>query len=109
MSILLMTLRRISLLVALVALATSCAVGPRYHRPETPPNPGYAPTSLPEASVPSPVHGGDVQRFIEGRDLPFEWWQLFQSPALNALVGGAFTASATVTAAQAALAPGPQA
>src|SRR3984885_10168075 len=103
MSILLMTLRRISLLVALVALATSCAVGPRYHRPETPPNPGYAPTSLPEASVPSPVHGGDVQRFIEGRDLPFEWWQLFQSPALSALVERALRSNPSVPAARAAL------
>ena len=103
MSILLMTLRRISLLVALVALATNCAVGPRYHRPETPPNPGYAPTSLPEASVPSPVHGGDVQRFIEGRDLPFEWWLLFQSPALSALVERALRSNPSVPAARAAL------
>src|ERR1700722_10776077 len=103
MSILLMTLRRISLLVALVALVTSCAVGPRYHRPETPPNPGYAPTSLPEASVPSPDHGGDVQRFIEGRDLPFEWWLLFQSPALSALVERALRSNPSVPAARAAL------
>ena len=35
------------------------------------------------------------------RDLPFEWWQLFQSPALNALVAQAFKANPTVTAAQA--------
>jgi NodT family efflux transporter outer membrane factor (OMF) lipoprotein len=50
------------------------------------------------------LHGGDVQRFVSGRDLPFEWWQLFQSPALNALVTQAFKGNPTVTAAQAALA-----
>jgi hypothetical protein len=50
------------------------------------------------------VHGGEAQRLISDRDIPFEWWQLFQSPALNALVAQAFKANPTVTAAQAALA-----
>src|SRR6202790_1067018 len=92
------------LLVAAAALAAGCAVGPRYHKPEAPANAGYAPTPLPEASSSAAVPGGDVQRFISGRHLPFEWWQLFQSPALNALVTQAFKANPTVTAAQAALA-----
>jgi NodT family efflux transporter outer membrane factor (OMF) lipoprotein len=87
-----------------VTIAGGCAVGPRYHKPEAPANAGYAPTPLAEASSSAPVQGGDVQRFISGRDLPFEWWQLFQSPALNALVAQAFKANPTVTAAQAALA-----
>jgi NodT family efflux transporter outer membrane factor (OMF) lipoprotein len=87
-----------------VVIAGGCAVGPRYHKPPAPANPGYAPTPLPEASSSAPVHGGDVQRFISGRDLPYDWWQLFQSPALNALVAQAFKANPTVTAAQAALA-----
>src|ERR1700676_4955324 len=92
------------LLVAAAALAAGCAVGPRYHKPEAPANAGYAPSPLPESSSSAPIHGGDVQRFISGRDLPFEWWQLFQSPAINALVAQAFKANPTVTAAQAALA-----
>jgi NodT family efflux transporter outer membrane factor (OMF) lipoprotein len=87
-----------------VTIAGGCAVGPRYHKPEAPANAGYAPTPLPDASSSAPIHGGDVQHFISGRDLPFEWWQLFQSPALNALVAQAFKANPTVTTAQAALA-----
>jgi NodT family efflux transporter outer membrane factor (OMF) lipoprotein len=87
-----------------VTIAGGCAVGPRYHKPEAPANPGYAPTPLPETSSSAPTRGGDEQHFIGGRDLPFEWWQLFQSPALNALVAQAFKANPTVTAAQAALA-----
>jgi NodT family efflux transporter outer membrane factor (OMF) lipoprotein len=87
-----------------VTVAGGCAVGPRYHKPEAPANAGYAPTPLAETSSSTPIRGGDVQHFISGRDLPFEWWQLFRSPALNALVTQAFKANPTVTAAQAALA-----
>jgi NodT family efflux transporter outer membrane factor (OMF) lipoprotein len=94
---------RTTLLVLLAALASSCAVGPRYHKPEAPANAGYAPTPLSAASASAPVHGGEVQRLISERDIPFEWWQLFQSPALNALVEQAFKANPTIAAAQAAL------
>ena len=94
---------RSTLLVTLAVLTASCAVGPRYHRPEAPANAGYAPTPLPEASAAAPVHGGEAQRLISDRDIPFEWWQLFQSPALNALVERAFKANPTIAAAQAAL------
>jgi len=95
---------RTALLVIAVALVASCAVGPRFHRPEAQVDAGYAPTPLPESSASAPVHGGEVQRLISDRDIPFEWWQLFQSPALNALVEQAFKANPTVPAAQAALA-----
>jgi NodT family efflux transporter outer membrane factor (OMF) lipoprotein len=87
-----------------VTIACGCAVGPQYHKPEAPANAGYAPTPLADTSSSAPIQGGDTQHFISGRDLPFEWWQLFQSPALNALVTQALKANPTVTAAQAALA-----
>jgi NodT family efflux transporter outer membrane factor (OMF) lipoprotein len=93
-----------ALLVASVALVSGCAAGPRYHQPEAQVDAGYAPTPLPESSATAPVHGGEEQRLINGRDIPFEWWQLFQSPALNALVEQAFKANPTIPAAQAALA-----
>src|SRR3984957_10196596 len=92
------------LFVMFAALAASCAAGPRYHRPEAPAHAGYAPTPLPESSASASVHGGEAQRLSSDRDIPFEWWQLFQSSALNALVAQAFNANPTVTAAQAALA-----
>jgi NodT family efflux transporter outer membrane factor (OMF) lipoprotein len=84
-------------------LAGGCAVGPRYHTPEAPANAGYAPAPLPSSTAAAEVHGGEEQRLISGRDIPFEWWQLFQSPALNALVERAFRANPTIAAAQAAL------
>jgi len=99
-----MNCMRIALLVSSAAFAASCAVGPRYHQPKAPTNAGYAPAPLLETSAAAPVHGGEAQRLVSSRDIPFEWWQLFQSPALNALVERAFKANPTVTAAQAALA-----
>jgi len=58
---------------------------------------------MPESSASAPVQGGAAQRLINDRDIPFEWWQLFQSPALNALIAQAFRANPTIPAAQAAL------
>jgi NodT family efflux transporter outer membrane factor (OMF) lipoprotein len=95
---------RTFLLVTVAAVASGCAVGPRYHQPKAPADTGYAPSPLPESSASAPVHGGEAQRLINDRDIPFEWWQLFQSPALNSLVARAFKANPTIRSAQAALA-----
>jgi NodT family efflux transporter outer membrane factor (OMF) lipoprotein len=81
-----------------------CAVGPRWHAPEAPPNADYAPTSMATSTAAATVHGGESQRLIAGRDIPFEWWQLFQCPALNVLIEKSFKANPSVMAAQAALA-----
>jgi NodT family efflux transporter outer membrane factor (OMF) lipoprotein len=91
------------LLVAVALLLSSCAAGPRYHKPDKPANAGYAPTPLPDSSASAPVHGGTAQQLIAGRDIPFEWWELFKCAALNELVEKAFKANPTVAAARAAL------
>ena len=65
---------------------------------------GYSPTSLPESSASAQVRGGEVQHLIAGRDIPFQWWELFQSPALSSLIARAFRTNPTIAAAQAALA-----
>ena len=79
-------------------------MGPSYHKPEAPADAGYAPAPLPEFTASADIHGGEQQHLIAGRDIAFEWWELFQSPLLNALVQQAFKANPTVPAAQAALA-----
>jgi len=94
---------RTALLVSSAALAAGCAVGPSFHRPEAPANAGYAPAPLPQTSASAEIHGGETQHFIAGRDIPFEWWELFKSPALDALVERAFRANPTIASAQAAL------
>jgi NodT family efflux transporter outer membrane factor (OMF) lipoprotein len=94
---------RTALLLSAAACAAGCAVGPRFHRPDPPADAGYSPAPLPEVSASAPVHGGEAQRLVNGRDIPFEWWELFKSPALDALVERAFRGNPTITAAQAAL------
>jgi NodT family efflux transporter outer membrane factor (OMF) lipoprotein len=49
------------------------------------------------------MHGGEAQRLINDRDIPFKWWEQFKSPALNALVERALRANPTIAVAQAAL------
>jgi NodT family efflux transporter outer membrane factor (OMF) lipoprotein len=88
---------------SLALCSVSCAVGPQFHKPQAPANAGYSPEPMAPESASAPVHGGEAQHFEEGRDIPFEWWQLFQCPALNTLVQKAFRQNPTVTAAQAAL------
>lgn len=95
---------RTALVAAGAVLAASCAVGPNFRKPEAPANAGYAPVPLPEASTSAKIHGGEVQHFVAGRDIPFQWWQSFQCPALDSLIERAFKANPTITAAQAALA-----
>jgi NodT family efflux transporter outer membrane factor (OMF) lipoprotein len=95
--------------IALTAVTSAvvtfgCAVGPRWHPQQPPAGAGYAPAPLAQASSSSPIHGGEVQRFIAGQDIPFQWWQLFQCQALNSLVEQAFKNNPTVSGAQAALA-----
>jgi NodT family efflux transporter outer membrane factor (OMF) lipoprotein len=89
--------------LASAALACGCAVGPRYHKPEAPAGGGYSPTPLPAKSASSEIHGGEVQQYVAGRDIPFEWWELFQSPALNSLIKTAFKTNPSIAAAQATL------
>jgi NodT family efflux transporter outer membrane factor (OMF) lipoprotein len=83
---------------------TACAVGPDFHRPAAPAQAGYRVAPLPAGTAAAAdVEGGDAQRFIEGQEVAFKWWEAFGSPALNALVERALVANPNVAAAQAAL------
>jgi NodT family efflux transporter outer membrane factor (OMF) lipoprotein len=95
--------------VCLSALLTGCAVGPNYHRPALPPAHGYAPAPLPDATASAaPVAGQDPslnasQSFSTARDIAAQWWTLFHSPELNALIARAFAANPSLDAALATL------
>jgi NodT family efflux transporter outer membrane factor (OMF) lipoprotein len=49
------------------------------------------------------VRGGQAQHFINGRDIPGEWWTLFRSPALNSLIQQSLNANPNLQAAIAAV------
>jgi len=85
---------------ALIALAACKNPAP----PATPPPPaptvtGYGETPPTIAAVP----GTPQQRFLASMDVPGQWWTLFHSTQLNALVAEALAANPDVAAAQAAL------
>src|SRR5579864_8207653 len=84
-------------------LASGCAVGPDFKPPGAPKTTGYLKEPLPRETASAAVGGGAAQRFVTARHIPAEWWQLFRSPALNALIAEAFKANPDVAAAQAAL------
>jgi NodT family efflux transporter outer membrane factor (OMF) lipoprotein len=95
---------RVLLAVTAAGLACGCAVGPNSREPEPPAGAGYSATALPGTSASAAVHGGEPQQFMIGRDIAFEWWELFQSSELDSLVKSAFKANPTLAAAQASLA-----
>ncbi len=88
---------------AACTLLASCAVGPDYERPALPASSGYGITPQPSATNAKAIDNGEEQRLAVGKDISHNWWTLFQSPALNALIEQAFAASPTIEIAQRAL------
>ncbi len=89
-------------LVALALLA-GCTVGPDFEPPAAPEVKGYTPQPLPAETASAEVKDGAAQRFVAGLDIPGQWWTLFHSPALSALIAQALKANPDLQAAQAAL------
>ena len=46
---------------------------------------------------------GEAQKFVPAQDIPAEWWKLFQSPQIDALIKRAFKTNPDIEAAQASL------
>jgi NodT family efflux transporter outer membrane factor (OMF) lipoprotein len=88
----------------LAGLLSACAVGPNYKAPPAPKTAGFvAPDALPAATASAPGDGGDAQHFVQDLDIPGQWWTLFQSPTLNALIERGLANSPTLASAQASL------
>jgi NodT family efflux transporter outer membrane factor (OMF) lipoprotein len=95
-------MRRALLLAGTALLLASCAVGPDFLKPSAPPEAGYTPEK-PSATAATATAGGAAQRFVEGKDIPGQWWTLFHSEPLNQLIEEALKANPTLDAAQASL------
>ena len=68
-------------------LVSGCAVGPDFQHPPPPEVARYTPEPLaPRTSATADARDGQAQHFVNGRDIPGEWWRLFRSPPLNSLV-----------------------
>jgi NodT family efflux transporter outer membrane factor (OMF) lipoprotein len=88
---------------ALLAALSGCAVGPNFHKPAAPADADYGRAPSQGSTVSAPGTGGQAQRFIAGRDIPGEWWTLFRSDQLSALVEQSLKGNPNMDAAQAAL------
>jgi NodT family efflux transporter outer membrane factor (OMF) lipoprotein len=89
-----------SLTAASLSAALGACVGPNFHRPAPPSVDRYTAEPLPPAPV-SDV--GAAQRFLDGQEVPRNWWTLFGSDELDGLVDEALRANPSVASAQAAL------
>src|ERR1700685_866760 len=85
------------------ALLTSCAVGPDFSAPAAPDINRYTREPLTTQTSSADVADGQRQRFIRGGDIPLEWWRLFHSRALTALIERAISNNPNLQSALASL------
>ena len=93
-----------SILIAVpLVFITGCAAGPDFKPPAVPASGSYTPQALPAQTASADIPQGRAQSFSASRQIPGDWWSLFQSPQLNALIERAFKANPTIEAAQASM------
>jgi NodT family efflux transporter outer membrane factor (OMF) lipoprotein len=89
---------------ALACVLAACAVGPNFKTPVAPKTAGFTPPGeIPAQLEATASPDNQAQHFVDGLDIQGQWWTLFQSAALNALIERALSNSPTLEAATAAL------
>jgi outer membrane protein TolC len=89
--------------MAAAALLGGCTVGPDFTAPAPPPFTQVTTAPLPAATTSAATFGGAAQQLDTGRDIEGEWWTMFHSPRIKALVAQALKANPSIAAAQATL------
>jgi NodT family efflux transporter outer membrane factor (OMF) lipoprotein len=84
-------------------LLTGCAVGPDFLHPAAPEVGRYTTEPLTPRTSATDAPTGRSQHFVQGRDIPQEWWRMFKSPALNALIERSLNNNPTLQSAIATL------
>ncbi len=84
----------------LLVLLSACAVGPDFVRPVPAETDRYTRGAQPAATL---AADGLTQRFTADTALPADWWRLFGSPPLDAVVRKAIANNPTLQAAEASL------
>jgi NodT family efflux transporter outer membrane factor (OMF) lipoprotein len=96
-------LQKNSMSLCLLTALCGCAAGPDFKHPDAPTAAGYAAPTATQETVAAQAPHGEAQKFVPAQDIPAEWWKLFQSPQIDALIKRAFKANPDIEAAQAAL------
>jgi len=87
-----------------VLLLVACAAGPDFVVPSAPKLEKLTSSALPEklTSVPN-VIGGSPQTYVDGKEVPADWWRLFKSSDLDYIVQLALKKNPNLKSADAAL------
>lgn len=94
---------RVAFAAGAALLVAGCAAGPDFRPPAPPGVSGYTGQPLQNPVATAGTAGGAAQTFRQGADIPGDWWTLFHSPALDALIRRALQNNHDLKAAQAAL------
>jgi NodT family efflux transporter outer membrane factor (OMF) lipoprotein len=89
-------------IIAVIAQAAGCTVGPDFTSPREPQTKSYVGDGPLE--LPSPGEGDVTQQFLLGGKVSGGWWTLFRSPKLDGIIEQALASNRTLAAAQARLA-----
>ncbi len=102
-----MKLKWLSITVAmngiLAIILTGCMVGPDFKSPAPPDIDRYTASPLPKQTEATMVTGGGAQQLDFTRKLSADWWKMFGSPELNALIEDGLARNPSLTAAEAAV------
>jgi NodT family efflux transporter outer membrane factor (OMF) lipoprotein len=96
--------RRIACIAAAMSLLIGCAVGPNFKAPTAPQTSGFMPPGqLPTETTATATPDGQAQHFVVGLDIQGQWWTLFKSAELDALIERGLANNPTLESAIAAL------
>ncbi len=85
------------------AFGLAACVGPNFHKPAPPQVDRYTIDAQPVETASAQGPGGAAQKFLAEQEVPRNWWTLFGSAELDALVTESLRANPDVLSAQAAL------
>jgi len=87
-------------LAVIMGMLGGCAVGPNFVRPSAPDADRYTREPQPDVTV---AADGHAQRFTSGAAITADWWRLFESSQLDAVVRQAIANNPTLQASEASL------
>lgn len=82
---------------------SACAVGPDFKQPDAPKVSSYIEKPVSNQLAITPSIGGTQQNLDLAADIPAEWWALYRSPELDALIKQALKRNPNLAAADATL------
>jgi outer membrane protein TolC len=94
---------KIGILFVIFLVVAACAVGPDFKAPKAPATKAYTEGALPAETEATTGICGAAQRSVSGKDIPRDWWTLFQSEESDYVIRIALADGPGIAAAKARL------